>query len=76
MTAKRKEPAAPNRDRFMEGASDGAIKKALKAGRGVGGSGRAAPTLPTWPVFEAVFSNRLVDACCVKGRPRGGGLVL
>ena len=36
MTAKRKEPAAPNRDRFMEGASDGAIKKALKAGRGVG----------------------------------------
>ena len=47
MTVKRKEPAAPNRDRFMEGASDGAIKKALKAGRGVGGGGRAAPTLPT-----------------------------
>ena len=42
MTRKgRKKPAVPKGDRFMEGTSTGAMRKALKAERGAGGSGKA-----------------------------------
>ena len=41
----RKKPAVPNGDRFMEGTSAGAMRKAFKAERGTGGSGKAAPIL-------------------------------